>query len=132
MTHEDIHFNPFVQRVDEAETCQRRQCPAQTHIGGSPTFDRDEQTHAEKCQSIDEVDRNDVWDAQDHDVPRSVFEGSSSLLNPQPATAGPAKAVSGVSTRAAFMAVDVPFLHHLTFLPTVLARLALRRLRGSP
>src|SRR5690349_3173035 len=132
MSHEDIHFNPFVRGMDKAETRQRRQCPAQTDIGSSAALDRDQQTHAEKCQSIDEVDRNDVWDAENHSVPRSAFAGWCSLLSPQPAAARSTEPVSSLGTGPAFVAVGLPIFWFFAFMLAALARLAFRGLCGSP
>src|SRR5215208_5239733 len=103
MAHEHIHFDPFMQGMDKAETRQRRQCSAQAYIGGSSTLDRDQQTHAEECQSIDEVDRNDVGDAENHSVPCSAFAGWCPLLNPQPATARSTETVSSLGAGSAFV-----------------------------
>src|SRR4026209_2616778 len=132
MAHEYIHLNPFVNGMYEAEACQGWQCPAQTHIGSSAALDRDQQPHAEKCQSIDKIDRNDIGDAQDHDVPRSAFEGFCPLLNPQPAATRPAEAVSGLSTGSALMTVCLPVLHLFAFMPPASARLTFTRLRRPP
>ena len=65
MTHEHIHTDPLVRGVDETKPGKRRERPSQPNIRGPSTFNNHKQAHAEKGKAINEVDRNDVWCAED-------------------------------------------------------------------
>ncbi len=58
--HRDVaeHLGPFVGGMDEPEACKRPERLAHALFGGAAALQRDEETHAEEGQSIEEVDND--------------------------------------------------------------------------
>ena len=96
MPHSLKHFNPFMQTMQEAERGEGSKGMTQTRIGSMPNLQYNCQPHAEKGQSIEEKDSDDVTDKEGGDGIHESYPRRS-YRQPQDTSRAGKGSISGVA-----------------------------------